>query len=234
LIAGFIITGAQPKKVLLRGIGPSLPLGGKLVDPTLELLGASGLIMSNDNWQDSPDQQEIMDRGLAPDSELESAMVATLPANSLYTAILRGVNSGTGIGLVEAYDLDLTVDSKLANLSTRGLVQTLDDVMIGGFIMLGTESQELLIRAIGPSLPVTGKLADPSLELHDKNGALITSNEDWKETQQAQIEATGLAPKDDRESAILMTLAPDSYTAIVRGKDGSTGVALAEVYNLTP
>lgn len=234
LIAGFIITGLQPKKVLLRGIGPSLPLAGQLADPILELVGPNGLIMSNDNWRDSPDKQEIIDRGFALGNDLESAIVATLAGNGLYTVILRGASNGAGIGLVEAYDLDLTVDSELANISTRGFVQTLNDVMIGGFNVLGGDSQEVLIRAIGPSLPVAGKLANPTLELYDKEGALITSSDDWKETQQSQIEATGLAPRDDRESAILLALAPDSYTAIVRGKDGSTGVALVEVYNVIP
>jgi hypothetical protein len=234
LIGGFIITGTQPKKVLLRAIGPSLPLAGKLADPTLELLGPGGLITSNDNWQDSPDKQEIIDRGFAPSNDLESAIVATLPANSPYTAILRGANNGTGIGLVEAYDLDLTVDSKLANISTRGFVQTLDDVMIGGFIVLGTDPQKMLIRAIGPSLPVAGKLADPTVELHDKNGATIASNDDWRSDQEADIIAIMLPPINDAESAILATLTPDAYTAIVRGKNETTGVALVEVYNVTP
>jgi hypothetical protein len=147
------------------------------------------------------------------------------------------VNGTTGIALVEVYDLDRTVDSKLANISTRGLVQTEDNVMIGGVIVLGDSETDVLVRAIGPELTaggVEGALADPVLELHDQDGVLITMNDDWKETQQAEIEATGLAPSDDHESAILATLTPASYTAIVRGKNDTTGVALVEVYNISP
>jgi hypothetical protein len=166
---------------------------------------------------------------------LESAIVATLAANSTgYTAIVRGVNNTTGVGLVEVFDLDNTVDSKLANISTRGLVQTGDDVMIGGFIVLGADAQKVIVRAIGPSLPVVGKLADPTLELHDANGALLVSNDNWRDTQEAEIIATTIPPTNDAESAIVRTLAPAAYTAIVRGVNGTTGVALVEVYALSP
>ena len=147
------------------------------------------------------------------------------------------MDATTGVALVEAYDLDRSVDSKLANISTRGFVQTGDNVMIGGLIILGEADTDVLVRAIGPTLAnagVDGALEDPILELHDANGSLIVSNDDWKTTQQTEIEATGLAPTDDRESAILRTLAPDSYTAIVRGKNDTSGVALVEVYNISP
>jgi hypothetical protein len=143
-----------------------------------------------------------------------------------------GSNDSTGIALVEAYDLDETVDSRLANVSTRGLVQTGDDVMIGGVILEGTESKEVLLRAIGPSLPLNGTLADPVLELHDKNGTMIATNDNWRTDQEAEIEATGLPPENDADSAILMTLAPDAYTAIVRGQNNATGIALVEAYGL--
>ena len=140
LIGGFIITGTQPKKVIVRAIGPSLSvlLPRALADPVLELRNSSGgLIRSNDNWR-SDQEAEIIATGIPPSNDLESAIVATLPANSsAYTAIVRGVNNGTGIGVVEAYDLDQTVDSKLANISTRGFVQTGDNVLIGGLIVLG-------------------------------------------------------------------------------------------------
>ena len=233
LIGGFIVTGAQPKKVLLRAIGPSLALAGKLADPTLELFGPNGLITSNDNWVDSPNRQEIIDSTIPPGNNLESAIVATLPANSAgYTAIVRGVNNTTGIALVEVYDLDQTVDSRLANVSTRGLVQTLDNVMIGGFIVLASDPQKVIVRAIGPSLPVTVKLEDPTLELHDKDGVTIASNDNWRSDQEAEIIATTLPPTDDAESAVVATLGPDAYTAIVRGQNNTTGVALVEVYRL--
>ena len=234
LIGGFIITGAQPKKVILRAIGPSLQLTGALQDPTLELHdGAGMLIASNDNWMDSPNKQEIIDSTIAPTYDTESAIVATLPANNAsYTAVVRGVNNSTGIALVEAYDIGNVEDSKLANISTRGLVQTGDNVLIGGFIVLGPDSQQVIVRAIGPSLPVSGKLADPTLDLYDSNGVLLAANDNWRDVQEAEIIATTIPPTNDAEAAIVQTLAPAAYTAIVRGKNGTTGVALVEVYAL--
>ena len=232
LIGGFIITGSQAKKVMVRAIGPSLPLADVLANPVLELHdGAGTLITSNDNWMDALNKQEIIDSALAPSNDFESAILTTLDPG-LYTAIVRGVNDTAGIALVEAYDLDLAADSILANISTRGLVQTDDNVMIGGIIILGTDAQEVLLRAIGPSLPLTGALADPTLELHDKDGVIIASNDDWRSDQEADIMATGIPPTDDAESAILMILTPDAYTAIVRGKDNTTGIALVEAYQL--
>ncbi len=232
LIGGVIITGTQAKKVLLRAIGPSLPLGGALADPFLELHdGGGALIASNDNWKDASNKQEIIDSTIAPANDLESAILATLDPG-LYTAILRGVNNTTGVGLVEAYDLDRSVDSQLANISTRGFVQTGDDVMIGGFILLGDSAQKVIVRALGPSLPVTGKLADPVLELHNPDGSILASNDNWRSTQESEIMETGLAPSDNLESAIVATLPPEAYTAIVRGQNNTSGVALVEAYQL--
>ena len=233
LIGGFIVTGTQPKKVIVRAIGPSLPLAGALADPVLELRDSSGsLIFSNDNWR-SDQEAEIIATTIPPSNDLESAIVATLPANnSNYTAIVRGVNNGTGIGVVEAYDLDRTVNSKLANISTRGLVQTGDNVLIGGMIVLGQDPLKVIVRAIGPSLPLPGTLGDPTLELHDVNGALIASNDNWRSDQEAEIIATTIPPTNDLESAIVRDLAPGNYTAIVRGVNNTTGVALVEAYGL--
>jgi hypothetical protein len=231
LIGGFIVTGTQPKKVIVRAIGPSLPLTGVLFNPFLELHDSSGaIIVSNDNWR-TDQEQEIIATGLAPSNDNESAIVMTLDPGS-YTAIVRGANNGTGIALVEVYDLDQSVDSKLANISTRGLVQTGNNVLIGGFIVLGDNAANALLRAIGPSLPVAGSLADPTLELHDSNGTIITSNDDWRSDQESEILATGIPPANDAESAILATLSPGSYTAIVRGANNTTGLALVEVYQL--
>jgi hypothetical protein len=148
---------------------------------------------------------------------------------------VRGVNNGTGIALVEGYDLDPTVGSKLGNISTRAFVQTGDNVMIGGLIITGPDSDRVVVRAIGPSLAqygITDPLPDPFLELHDANGVLITSNDNWRTTQEPEIVATGLAPSNDLESAIVRTLTPGNYTAIVRGVNNGTGVALVEVYGL--
>ena len=232
LIGGFIIAGTESKKVLLRAIGPSLPLGGVLANPILELHDGAGLLLaSNDNWMDSPNKQEIIDSMLPPPKDLESAILTPLDPG-LYTAIVRGVNNTTGIALVEAYDADPVADSVLANISARGLVQTGDNVMIGGFIVAGDTPQEVLVRAIGPSLPLAGELADPELELHDSDGAILATNDNWRSDQEADIMATNLAPSDDAESAILVTLSPNAYTAIVQGKNDTTGIALVEVYRL--
>jgi hypothetical protein len=234
LIGGFIITGTQPKKVIVRAIGPSLASSfpGTLADPVLELRDSSGgLIASNDDWR-SDQEAEIIATTIPPSNDLESAIVALLPASSAYTAIVRGFDNETGIGVVEAYDLDRTVNSKLANISTRGLVQTGDNVMIGGLIVLGQSPLRVMVRAIGPSLSVPGSLGNPTLELRDGNGGLIDSNDNWRSDHEAEIIATGIPPANDLESAIVRNLTPGNYTAIVRGAGNTTGVALVEAYGL--
>lgn len=231
LIGGFIVDGVQAKKVLVRAIGPSTLLPGALLDPSLELHTSTGDVVSNGNWRDNQ-EAEILATGLQPNNDLESAIVATLPANASYTAIVRGAAGGTGVGLVEVYDLDQTVDSKLANISTRALVQTGDNVLIGGFIVVGAAPQQVLVRAIGPSLPLSGTLADPTLELFNSDGAMIAMNDNWRDSQEAEIQGTAIPPPNDLESAILISLPPGANTAILRGKDGGTGIGLIEVYAL--
>ncbi len=237
MIAGFIITGSLPKKVIIRGLGPSLAgfgISGVLADPLLEL-HEPGSVLTNDNWK-ATQEAEIEATGIAPGNNLESALVVTL-APGAYTAILRGVNNGTGIGLLEVYDLDAVATSAVANLSIRGSVEHGDNVMIAGVITAGDESLPVIVRALGPSLGAAGvstPLPDPTLELHDANGLLIAANDDWKATQQAEIEASGFAPQNDAESAILVLLPPGPCTAIVRGKDGQDGVALVEVFKIQP
>jgi hypothetical protein len=233
LIGGFIVTGTQPKRVIVRAIGPSLPFAGFLANPTLELRDSGGaLIRSNDDWR-SDQEAEIIATTIPPSNDLESAIVAILPANnSAYTAIVRGVNDGTGVGVVEAYDLNRAVNSKLANISTRGLVQTGDNVLIGGLIVLGQNPLRVIVRAIGPSLPVAGALANPMLELRDGNGGLIDSNDDWRSDHESEIIATTIPPSNDLESAIVRNLAPGNYTAVVRGVGDTTGVGVVEAYNL--
>jgi hypothetical protein len=237
LIGGFIITGPQAKKIILRAIGPSLPFADRLANPTLELRNSAGsLLDSNDDWVNSPNKQAIIDSTIPPTNDFESAIVATLPANAAgYTAIVRGVNNGTGIGVVEAYDLDTAANSKLANISTRGLVQTGDNVLIAGTIVLGSQSQKVIVRAIGPSLPIAGKVENPTLELRNQNGGLVDANDNWVDSpnKQAIIDST-LPPTNDLESAIVATLPASgaSYTAIVRGVNDTTGIAVVEVYAL--
>jgi len=204
VIGGLIITGSGQKRVIVRAIGPSLVNHGitnPLQNPTLELHDHTGaVIASNDNWMNAPNKQEIINSGLAPSNNLESAILTSLNPGA-YTAIVRGVNNGTGIALVEGYDLNPGAASKLGNMSTRALVQTGDNVMIGGFIITGSGQKNVIVRAIGPSLAqhgITNPLQDPTLELHNGNGAIIAFNDNWKDTQQAQIEATGLPPTNDR------------------------------------
>ena len=236
LIGGFIISGTQPKKVILRAIGPSLSLSGQLADPTLELRDASGtLIASNDNWR-TDQEPEIIASMIPPTDDLESAIVATLPAdNSAYTAIVRGANNTTGIGLVEIYDLDRTVDSKLANISTRGSVNPGDNALIAGTILTGGFSQKTLVRAIGPSLAVPNPLANPALDLRNASGASLASNDDWAMPDQAEILATTIPPTNSLESAIVANLPAvgASYTAIVGGVNNTSGTAVVEIYALS-
>ena len=208
-----------------------------LPDPSLELHKPFGVVIANDNWKDTQ-ESEIIATGLAPANDSESAIIATLIPGS-YTVILSGVNGTTGIGLVEVYDLDQGVTAQLANVSTRGFVGTGEDVMIGGVIIgpTGAPNATVVVRALGPSLGasgVVGSLADPELELHDMNGALIASDDNWQDdpSQAALLQAANIAPSDPRESAIYTSLPTGSYTAIVIGKDGTSGVGLVEVYNL--
>jgi hypothetical protein len=241
-IAGFIIQGdaAQAKRVAIRGLGPSLQVGGVpvpelLADPVLELHDATGaIIASNDNWR-GLQATEIESLGLAPENEKEAVIIATLPAGN-YTAVMQGLNGNSGIGLIEVYDLDPRGDSRLVNLSARAFVATSDDVLIGGLIGRSV-SKRLLLRALGPELAahgITAPLGNPVLELHDSNGAILSTNDNWKDApNSSEIAASGLAPVDDRESAILIALVPGTYTAIVRGAGGAgTGVALLEAYLL--
>jgi hypothetical protein len=225
--------------VILRALGPSLsasgiPAADTLQDPILDLYDSTGTLLGeNDNWRDDPNASSL--GSLAPTNDLESALAKFLNAGA-YTVVVRGKNNTTGISLIEAYLNTTNTYTELANISTRGLVETGDNIMIGGFIAIESNGPtRFVIRAIGPSLGSAGisnPLPDPTLELHNGNGAVIATNDNWKEGDEAAVRATGLAPKDDAESVILATLPVGAYTAIVRGKGNATGVALAEVYNL--
>jgi hypothetical protein len=257
MIGGFIVQGPATKRVIIRAIGPELTQFGvpnPLFNPTLELHDVTGaLIASNDNWRHtiiggiitSDQTADIRGSGHAPEDGRESAIIADLPPGN-YTAIVRGVNGSTGVALVEVYDLSPEANSILGNISTRSFVQTGDNVMIGGFIVQGQQAKRVIIRAIGPELSappfnVPNALANPTLELHDATGALIASNDNWQLTiiggiitgdQRLEIRRSGHAPTDPRESAIIADLPAGNYTAIVRGVNNTTGVALVEVYDL--
>jgi len=240
LDGGFIILGSGSKTVLIRGLGPSLAsagIEGALADPIIELHSGTtnAIIASNDNWKNNQ-QTEIEATGIPPSNDAESAIVTTLTAGA-YTVIERGKQETTGVGLIEIYDLGAGSGPELANISTRGFVDTGNNVMIAGFIVASSTggSGQVVVRALGPTLGsfgIANPLADPVLELHDVNGTLIVSNDNWKSDQQTEIEATGLQPSNDAEAAIVTTLAPGAYTAIQSGQSGGTGVGLVEVYNL--
>ena len=236
LIAGFIISGNAPKKVIIRALGPSLPVPGAMQDTVLELHDDAALLASNDDWRESQESQ-IIATTLAPSDNRESAIVAYLDPGT-YTAVVNGKNGNSGVSIVEVYDLgtaSLSADShaQLAEISTRGTVLTGDNVMIGGFIIAGAQSR-VIVRAIGPSLTdiIPGALQDTVLELRDGSGTLVTSDDDWRSNQEQEIIATGVPPSDNRESAIVATLNPGAYTGILYGKNNATGVALVEVYQL--
>jgi hypothetical protein len=243
LIAGFIITGTDLKRVLIRGIGPSLSgVGATLPDPTLELHQGNTTLVTNDNWKTRSDgtsqQADIEETTIPPANDLESAIVVSLSPGA-YTAVLADKNGATGVGLVELYDLGQGANSKLANISTRGFVDTGNNVMIGGLIVGGgSGSTTVVVRALGPSVPVANALSDPTLELHDASGTTIATNDNWKiddatgQSQEAAIRATTIPPTNDLESALLQTLPAGNYTAVVRGKNNTTGVGLVEAYNL--
>jgi len=236
LIGGFIVGGSGPKPLLLRALGPTLTQFGvsdALPNPTLELRNSTGgLLVSNDNWGQAANAQSIP-VSLRPPNALESAILTSLNPGS-YTAIVRGINNSTGVALVEAYDIAPAATAHLINISTRGFVRIGDNVMIAGMIVQ-SNSQKVLVRALGPTLSAFGiinPLANPMLELRDSNASLLSANDNWKSTQQIEIAASGKAPPNDLESAIVSTLTPGNYTAIVGGANSTTGVALIEVYTL--
>jgi hypothetical protein len=240
LIGGFIIGGNSGRKILLRALGPTLADFGliPLADPTLELHDATGaIIASNDNWMDTQ-EADILDTGLAPTEALESAILMVLPPGS-YTAIVQGNNLGpgatSGTALVEVYDISLTVAEGLDNISTRGAVQRIADPMIAGLVIANGDEDTVLVRGLGPSLDDVGLagLSDPRLDLFDAEGNLLASSDNWQDTQSADIEATGLAPSDPLEAAILINLPRGAYTAVLSPVEGlAHGIALAEIYKL--
>jgi hypothetical protein len=236
-IGGFIVTGTALKHVLIRAIGPSLPesVPGRLADPVLELHGPKGFVtVTNDNWRDDPVQAAlIMASGIPPTSDLESAIDATLSPGA-YTAIVSGKNNTSGVGLVEVYDLDAGVLAKLANISTRAFVSTGDDIVIAGF-MLGNNDGNDRVVVRGIAAPgVANPLEDPTLELRNADGALIGSDNDWQDNpaQASEITALGLAPPRTLDAAIVATIPPGPYTALLAGQNGGTGVGVVEVYDL--
>ena len=241
-IGGFIVTGTTPKQLLIRGIGPSLTGFGvqnALADPVLELHGPGAFAtITNDNWKQTQ-ETEIQATGIPPTNDLESAIMATLSPGA-YTAILRGNGNTSGVALIEIYDLSPAVPAKLANISTRALVGTGDNIVIAGFTLGGHNGEDrIVVRGLGPSLAALGMsntLTDPTLELRDGNGALLGSNDNWQDNavQMVELMGAGLAPGNPLESAIAATLPPGSYTALLAGLNNGAGIGLVEVYDRGP
>ena len=240
LIGGFIVGGAHPIRVIIRGIGTSLKsdgssMDGRLQNPALELRGGSGeLIVENDDWRASPQADQIRGTGLAPREDKEAAIVAMLDPGA-YTAVLRGAGETQGIGVIEIYDLQASAEAKLSNLASRAFVSTGDNVLIGGFIVHGGPPQRVLVRAIGSSLEgaVAEELQDPTLEVVNAEGAKIGENDDWRDARNpGEVEGTGAAPTHEKESAVVLTLGAGAYTATVRGKNNGTGTGVVEIYRL--
>ena len=247
-IAGFIVTGTDSKTVVIRGLGPTLTnfnVTGVLADPTLGLYDGSGtLISSNNDWKNTSDDNGQFGGGvpnflqsivLAPSFDVESAIAINLqPGN--YTAVLSGNNGTTGVGLVEVYDIDSGTSAELTNVSTRGLVGTGENVVIAGFITSGgSGSTQVVVRGLGPTLTqygVSGALVDPVMTLVDSDGNVLQTNNNWKDSQQTEIQNTGLQPPNDLEAAILATVPVGNYTVILSGNGGGMGTGLVEVYKL--
>ncbi len=239
LVGGFVITGTEPKTMVLRALGPSLSsfgVTGVLSDPVLNLYNSSHtLIATNDNWQSDPHNADIQKNGLAPARLSESATFQTL-APGAYTVIVKGKDLATGIGLVELYDLSPLSNSELKNMSTRGPVGPGDDALISGFIVGDVGNTTVVVRALGPSLGrfgVSGVLSDPTLTIYDSTGTVIASNDNWRDDVNAiDVQRNALSPPNERESALVLHPPAGAYTAVVRGANGGTGIALAEVYTL--
>jgi hypothetical protein len=239
LIGGFIITGKEPKTLALRALGPSLSAFGVspvLSDPVLRVHNSAGaLVATNDNWESDPNHFVVESNGLAPMNLLESATARTLEPGA-YTVVVTGKNPTPGVALAEVYDLSPLSNSSLENMSTRGFVGMRDNVLISGFIVGDVDSATVVVRALGPSLAaygVRGVLSDPQLEIYDSTGALIATNNNWQDNVNSiDIQKNKLAPRNALESALVLHLPAGAYTAVVRGADNGTGVALAEVYTL--
>lgn len=231
MIGGFIVQGpaGAAKKVLLRALGPSLTqhgVAGALPDPVIAVYDSKGSSVGhNHNWKGAQ-RAEIEATGLAPSADEEAAVIVTVPAGA-YTALVYGPADSAGVVLLEAYDLDPSAPARLANLSTRGYVDTGDRAMIGGFIVQGDRARRVLVRGIGRDS------LDLKLALYDGNGTKLRSNNNWRRGgQEAAIEATGLQPENDMDAALIRTVPPGAYTTVLSGVRGATGLGLIELYAL--
>jgi hypothetical protein len=238
MIGGFIVGGATAKTVVVRARGPSLAhsgIVGPLANPVLQLVRSSdqATIAINDDWGTASNAAQLSASGFAPSDALEAGVLVSL-APGAYTAIVSGAGGSTGLGMVEVFEVDRP-EAPLVNISSRGQVLTGHEVMIGGFIIQGSTSQTVVVRARGPSLTalgVPGALGNPTLQLvRSSDGATIAINDDWASASNAlQLQSSGFAPSHSLEAAILITLQPGAYTAILTGAGRTTGVGIVEVF----
>jgi Big-like domain-containing protein len=242
MIAGFVVGGSTPKTVAITATGPSLAAFGvanPLADPQLTLVRSSdqAVVAGNDDWQADASSPQLQASGFAPTDAREAGLLVTLPPGA-YTAIVSGAGGGTGVAVVGVFEVDHP-ELPLVNISTRSNVRTGEDVMIGGFVVQGSGPQTVVITATGPSLAAFGiahPLADPTLTLvRSSDQAPIAANDDWQSAPNAaDIRASGFAPADAHESAIMVTLDPGAYTAIVSGANGATGVGVVAAFRVAP
>lgn len=246
LIAGYILENHGSGGLLIRALGPSLGISGVLSDPQLDIRYADGSpALSNRSWREFR-EEDIRATGLAPGDDREPAVIFQPSAQAVFGGVHRpitvqvsGENDTTGTATVEIYRLPSLFQSsappELQNISTRGRVDDGGNVLIAGTILQGSAAQRVIIRAIGPELAAEGvgaPLTDPVLELYDAEGNLLVANDNWRTDQEQEIIATELAPQDDRSAAIVTDLLPTAYTAVVRGKAGTSGIGIVEIYAL--
>jgi hypothetical protein len=261
LIAGFVIGGNTPKPVLVRAVGPALAdfgVAGALSDPSLTIVNSAGqTVAQNDNWENGANSGAIVANSTRLGAfqfkagSRDSALLVTLPPGS-YSAVVSGVNDATGVALVEVYDADPDAATarthRLVNIATRGQVSGGDDVLIAGLVVAGPGPRTYLIRAVGPTLlgapfNVSTALRDPFLQIFQGN-RLLRENDDIDAPSSAlatlrnaarQVGAFTLTERradSGLDAAMLITLPPGAYTAKVSGFEGTTGIALIEIYEM--
>jgi len=242
-IAGFVVGGTGTKQVLVRAIGPRLSafgISGTVSDPKLEIYNTENTLLgSNDSWDSSLASvfSGVGAFSLETGSKDAAAVFSLDPAG--YTSLVSGVGGATGVGLVELYDLGGS-SSYLTNISCRAQVGTGEQVLVAGFVIQGSGSRRVLIRGVGPGLSgfgLSGLLADPSITLLDKDGVVLSTNDNWDSSDSAvtaAIQGTGAfgLAAGSKDSVLLVTLQAGQYTVKVQGADGGTGLAIAEVYEV--
>jgi DNA-binding beta-propeller fold protein YncE len=240
MIGGFVIGGSAPKTVAITATGPSLaPFGisDYLANPTLTLVRSSdqAIIATNDDWQTDANHAQLLASGFAPADSREAGLYVTLPPGA-YTAIVQGAGGGTGVSVVGVFEVGHP-EIPLVNISTRGVVRSGEDVMIGGFIVNGDMPKKVIITATGPSLAsfgINNFLANPKLTIvRSSDQAIVATNDDWEaDVNASQLSGTPFEPQNLLEAGLVLTLPPGAYTAVVSGSGGTTGISVIGVFTV--